>query len=128
MKLGLVAVVLLACVGCNKEGPPPDVPPDDGKHEIGDGIGTPIGDACSRLRKVGCPEGFPDPRAKNPDGSARTCYQAYTHASTSLGVEVPAVCIKAAPSIEDVRACGNANMIRVRCIQPAAGVQGSAQP
>lgn len=87
-----------------------------------DGLGTPIGDACLQLRKIGCPEGFPHP------GTFRTCFQIYVAMIAMLGAEAPVVCIKASPSVAAVQACGDANQIRVRCILPASDITGSHIP
>lgn len=107
----LVALALVACL------PPrlPDVPPPTDR----DGIGTDIGAACEVLRRVGCPEGF-------PARTGRTCFEAYSRAAEL--VDVPTVCLQAATTEDDIRACGDSNTLRVRCILPAVGVDGSHAP
>lgn len=126
MRSLLVPLALLVLVACERDKPPkaPDevapIPPS--AIVEGDGLGTPIGDACANLRRLGCPEGFPHPRTK------RSCFESYTRASVSVGVGVPAACLAGAASAEVARGCGDANTIRVRCVLPAAGVAGSEAP
>lgn len=117
MKLSLLfPLLVLACHPSAPAAPLDDVAsPDDGQKVTGDGLGTPIGEACAELRAIGCREGFPDDKAKNADGSARTCYQVLVHSSTALGVVVPSDCIRTSVLPEVVRRCGDANSIRVSC-------------
>lgn len=105
LPLAFAGVLLAAC----RTPPPQDVPPPDVE-----GLGTTIGDACATIRKLGCPEGELDPK------TGRTCFQTLTHASTTLRVDVPTACLTASVSKDAVRLCGDANMIRVRCVTPPA--------
>lgn len=84
-----------------------------------DGLGTPLGDACERLRRMGCPEGWPNKRE-------RTCFESYTDASRLAAV--PATCIKSSVTQAEVRACGDDRSVRVRCVLPSVGLTGSAVP
>lgn len=109
-------LALLLLIGCTPVVPisdPPYAPSDR------DGLGTVIGDACAQLRRLGCPEGFANRRG-------RTCFESYSRAAEYS--DVPATCIKASPSVDDVRSCGGDNSIRVRCVMPAVDVVGSSAP
>lgn len=82
-----------------------------------DGLETELGAVCLRLRRLGCPEGFVTKRG-------RTCFE---HLTTLTAIaDVPASCVKAAATQDDVRACGNADTTRFRCIMPAADAAGSS--
>lgn len=112
-----LAPIALLGAGCTPERPPNDPPAPPPTER--DGIGTELGDACARLRRIGCPEGWPNRRG-------RTCFESYTSAA-ELAI-VPATCLKASATEHDVRGCGNANTIRVRCVLPTADVAGSTAP
>lgn len=73
-----------------------------------DGIGTLFGDACVNLRRLGCVEGFPS------TAQGQTCFERLTN--RAVIVEVPGACLKAAETPQDVRACGNADTLTVRCL------------
>lgn len=105
MKRVALAVFLVVTLGCPAEPTTPPGPVDR------DGIGTPLGDACAQLRMVGCPEGFPDRKA-------RTCFEALTKAEKLAAV--PAPCLVAAGTEEAVRACGTPSTLRVRCMHSEA--------
>ncbi len=73
-----------------------------------DQLGTPIGDACLQLRKLGCREGL-------NNRVPRTCYEVM--ASSAQIMLVPIDCIKSSATVSDVRECGNDNTVRIRCLQ-----------
>lgn len=111
MKLCLLSCVLVVVACGSTWSPPPISPPTDR-----DGPGNPMGQACIRLREVGCPEGW-------PSRSGRTCFETLTSAAELASV--PSACLAGARSVDDVRACGSANTVRVRCIMPTAERPGS---
>jgi hypothetical protein len=124
----LVVLALVSLVACDGDTifprcddpkhPCPPVEPDYPASDR-DGLGTPIGDACDRLRRMGCPEGF-------RSGKDRTCFESYTAASRLASV--PSACIRSSVTQGEVRACGDARSVRVRCVLPSVGVAGSAAP
>lgn len=97
------AWLFVALAACSTTFPPRPPPPDR------DGLSTPLGAACAKLRELGCPEG-------QPTKQARTCYEHLT--SLPPAVEVPSQCILAANTQDAVRACGDANTTRFRCAVP----------
>jgi hypothetical protein len=125
VSLAVDAPLVVACQGdtvfprCDDPARPcPPVHPDYPTSDR-DGLGTTIGDACDRLRRMGCPEGW-------PNRSGRTCFESYT--SASMLAAVPATCITRATTQSEVRSCGDENTVRVRCILPSAIEAGSAAP
>lgn len=107
-----IAVALIACT--------PELPPKPPYASSDrDAPDTPLGAACARLRHLGCPEGYPNRRG-------RTCFE--TLASSGELVAIPDVCIRASATIADVRSCGDASTMRVRCVLPAVDNAGSALP
>lgn len=115
MKLA-VLIALATIAACAPElppKPPPFTPTDR------DSPDTPIGEVCTHLRHLSCPEGFPNRRG-------RTCFESYTTAA-DVGI-IPLVCLKAASSQAEVRLCGDANSIRVRCVMPSVDTAGSSAP
>lgn len=121
----LALVLLPACEGetvfprCDDpKHPCPPVEPNYPTSER-DGIGTPIGEACRQVRRVGCPEGFRN--AKD-----RTCFESYTAASALA--RVPVDCLRSSTTQNEIRACGDERSVRVRCVLPSVGLDGSAAP
>lgn len=111
-----ITIVGFLAIACNAPPAPPEAPIVMVVTDGDNGDGTPIGDACHRLRELGCPEGTPNSRGK-------TCYQNLTVAARyapmgSDGGKIdlfPSACISAAISIAAVRECGDNHTIRVRC-------------
>lgn len=109
----IVAALSAACVCCRPtttvQPPPSEIPPPAPLPD-GDGLDTPLGLMCQRLRQLACEEGF----ARTKNGRTRTCYQAMTLASEVASI--PVACVTYAASQEDVRACGDpAREITFRC-------------
>lgn len=124
-----LVLVVVAVVGCpgqtlfpKCDDPAHPCPPVEPNYPTSDrdGVGTPIGDACVQLRRLGCPEGFGNAK------SNRTCFESYTDAAKLAAV--PADCLRSSGTQGAARGCGNANSVRVRCIMPAAGEEGSKAP
>ncbi len=119
-----VLITLFACGSPLPEVHVVEVVPPPNKQVDGDGLGTPIGDACAKWRFLGCPEGT---RSR----AGRTCYQTQTEAASHAPVGpdagkidiFPAACFKDATSPEEERACGSPSTIRVRCIASDAGTR-----
>ncbi len=111
-------VAFLGLFGCPKGS---DLPPKPPPYEPSDrdSLDTPLGQACSRLRALGCPEGYPNRRG-------RTCFESLT--PTAKLVPFPDQCIRASVTIEDVRHCGSTTTLRVRCDLPTMENAGSALP
>lgn len=107
--------VLLILAGCHPVNLPPapdgfvDVPTSATAYDAGDadGLGTSLGNACKRLRELGCSEGF-------PLRGGQTCYEHLIAMSTIVGV--PSDCVAAAADSNAVQACGNSGTLRFRCI------------
>lgn len=76
-----------------------------------DGRGTDLGEACAKLRALGCPEGEPD--------GLRTCYQHLLFVSAVF--EVPSACVRLAPDVATLRACRGPEDVRFRCLKGDAG-------
>lgn len=89
MKLALLA--LIALPACRGEPATQQIVTDR------EGVGTPNGEACQRLREVGCVEGFP----KN----GRTCFE-HLQERGNLNIPIPTDCIVDAGDRESVRRCG----------------------
>lgn len=128
MKLALFVVSIVTLTACQGEtlfprcdDPAHPCPPVEPNYPATDrdGLGTPLGDACERLRRMGCPEGWPNRKE-------RTCFESYTAASKLAAV--PAACIKASVTHRELRACGDDNSVRVRCELPAVDAAGSSAP
>lgn len=118
----LILAIALALIACRPTLPGNDMAPIHAPAYATsdrDGLETELGVACLRLRRLGCPEGFVTKRG-------RTCFEHLT--TLTAIVEVPTACVKAAATQDDVRACGNANTTRFRCIMPAVDVPGSTVP
>jgi hypothetical protein len=108
MKLSLIASGALLVSACASSHPP-DVPPGPAIPD-GDGLGSPIGLMCVRLRALGCPEG----RTRALNGKQRTCYQAMSVVQDTA--TIPVECVTLAPNVEAVRSCGDsARTITFRC-------------
>jgi hypothetical protein len=116
MKRAALLLVLVACrttpAPFSPDGPSPptyvDIPTPAPAYagDGGDGLGTLVGDACARLRELGCPEGA-------PMAVGRTCYE---HLVTLSAVAtVPAACLRDSTSVAAIRACGTSNTVRFRC-------------
>jgi hypothetical protein len=111
MRSSVLALAMVACVTCLRRtetpdaGPPPRAPDSSAPSPDRDGIGTPLGDACANLRRLGCPEGSPD--------RGRTCFENLT--LRGVLVTVPIVCVADANSSEALRACGDDRTLRFRC-------------
>lgn len=116
--LALLALALVACRAPSPDDLPPR-PPAPYSPSGRDGLDTPIGEVCAVLRTVGCPEGYPNRRG-------RTCWETYTSAAEFASV--PVDCLRAATTINAVRACGDAAQITVRCVLPAVDATGSTAP
>jgi hypothetical protein len=95
----------------------PPAPLDPFPDASDNGLETAIGTACRRLRELGCPEG-------SPNLKGQTCFRIMTIAASyaptgpdggRIGL-FPSQCIFESSSIEQVRLCGNASMIRIRCM------------
>lgn len=100
IRLQTWAIFGLFMVGCAVEQRDKPPPPDP------DGKGTPIGDACTNLRRLGCIEGTPN--------VGRTCFENLSRRAAIL--PVPAPCLRDAMSIDAARACGSPQTLRVRCV------------
>lgn len=72
-----------------------------------DGLGTDLGNACVTLRTLHCPEG--------DAANGSTCFEHLTRRSAL--VVVPTACLRDAASPDDVRACGGADTLRIRCLR-----------
>lgn len=104
MQLRQVFGTMLLVIGAACSSPvAPEVPMQTDR----DGIGSPLGDACANLRRVGCTEGFP--------ANGKTCFEHLT-ARTVL-VDVPAACLINSVDRQDARACGTDSTLRVRCLE-----------
>lgn len=119
-----VPITFLACPSQRLVEPPHTVtttdagdypfPPDYAVEEYEDGTAaaalSPCGQACEAIRKVGCPEGFPDPRGV-------TCYRACL--SMARHQRVPTSCWISRTTQAGVRQCGG-----IQCL----GTDASASP
>ncbi len=98
----IVSAMLVAC--CTREPMPPEPPIVEVDVDAGAG---PFARACQNLKRLGCPEA-------EPNSVGQTCAQVMTRASW-IAV-VPTECIGRAPTVADVRACGTASSLRIRCL------------
>lgn len=95
-------VVLLVVISCSSNPARPAPTPDR------DGLSTPLGQTCAKLRAVGCSDGLP-----SQDGR-RTCYERLVD-RVAL-VPVPTECVvREATDLEGVRRCGGPSTLRFRC-------------
>jgi hypothetical protein len=92
--------IAILAFGCTRANPPPAT-------KDRDGAGTELGAACATLRRFQCPEG-------SPNDAGRTCFETQTVAMQYA--PFPSACIVASGSVIDIRACGDRNTIRVRCV------------
>jgi hypothetical protein len=108
---------LVACPAQPVTPVPVPAPVDGGDPQDGgadtDGLSSPAGKACERLRAVGCPEGDPDPRTR------KTCYQRLQ--SEAELTTIPYECVRNAKDAEAVRSCGTKATLRFRCRMADAG-------
>lgn len=90
-------------------------PPDYAVEEYAEGTAaaalSPCGKACEALRKVGCPEGFPDKRGVS-------CYLACL--SMARHQRVPTACWISRATQEGVRQCGG-----IQCLGTDASVSST---
>lgn len=93
--MALVGVMMGGCPGA----------PTPAPHDR-DGAGTELGETCSALRALGCPEGQP----VRPD---ETCYEHLMNVNRRT--LIPSVCVRKAPTREVLRGCGDASTLRFRC-------------
>lgn len=106
MKRVLLAAALAAFPACPPPAPPDPPPSTTYPYAEGarDGLGTPLGDLCHRLRAARCEEGL-------PTRMGITCYEHLVRAQSIFSV--PVNCAATTP--DEIRACGNDQTLKFRC-------------
>ena len=123
--LALAAITLPACPRTTPEppwcgdaaNPCPLVDPNYPEDPSTDGVGSLEGRACRNLRRLGCSEGFRDPR------TTHTCYERVRKEEQLLSA--PNECVITAQTQDAVRACGTKDTLRFRCRSTSASRDAS---